>query len=100
MRPPGREHAPDERRVFLLDVPLLELRRQRLVRGVVLGDDHQAGRALVEAMHDAGPQLAADAAQIVDVVQQGVDQRPVGVAGGGVDDHAGRLVDDHESASS
>ena len=66
------------------------------MRGVVLGHDHQAGGALVEAMDDAGAQLAADAAQVVDVVEQGVDQRAVGVAGGRMDDHARGLVDDHD----
>ena len=52
-----------------------ELPRQRLVRAVVLGDDHQARRALVEPMHDAGSLLAADAAEIVDVMQQRIDER-------------------------
>ena len=47
-------------------------------------------------MDDAGAQLAADAAQVVDVVEQGVDQRAVGVARGRVDDHARRLVDDDD----
>ena len=47
-------------------------------------------------MHDARPQLAADAAQVVDVVEQRVHQRAVGVAGGRVHDHAGGLVDDHD----
>ena len=45
-----------------------------------------------------GPLLAADAAQIVDVVQQRVDQRAAGMAGRRVHDHAGRLVDDDEVA--
>ena len=43
-----------------------------------------------------GPHLAADAAEIVDVVQQRVDQRAARVAGGRVHDHPGRLVDDDE----
>ena len=64
--------------------------------GVVLGDHHHPRRAAVEAVHDAGALLAADAAEPRDVVQQGVHQRPPVVTGRGVDDHAGRLVDDHE----
>ena len=34
----------------------------------------------IEPMHDAGPHFAADAAQIVDVVQQRVDQRAAACA--------------------
>ena len=82
--------------VFLLDFPVVELARQLLVRRVVLGDDHQPRRAAVEPVHDAGPLLAADAAQIVDVVEQRVDQRSARVAGRRMHDHAGRLVDDDE----
>ena len=66
------------------------------MRPIVLGDHHHPGRPAVEAMHDAGPQLAADAAQVLDVVQERVDEGAVGVARGGMDDHAGGLVDDHE----
>ena len=43
-----------------------------------------------------GPLLAADAAEIVDVVQQRVDQRPAGMPGGRMDHHPRRLVDDDE----
>ena len=60
---------------------------------VVLGDEHHAARVLVEAMDDAGAELAADAAQVVHVKEQRVDERLVGVAGGGMDDQAGGLVD-------
>ena len=67
--------APRQRHVFLLDFAIVELARQLLVRVVVLGDHHHARRALVEAMDDAGPLLAADAAQVLDVMEQRVDQR-------------------------
>ena len=43
-----------------------------------------------------GPLLAANAAQIVHVVQQRVHERARVVARGGVDDHARGLVDDHD----
>ena len=39
---PGLHDAPDQRHVFLLDLAVRELPRQRLVRRVVLGDDHHA----------------------------------------------------------
>ena len=45
-------------------------------------------------MHDARPHLAADAAQVVHVVEQGVHERAARVARGRVHDHAGGLVDD------
>ena len=66
------------------------------MRAVVFRHHHQAGRASIETVHDARPQLAADAAQVVHLVEQRVDQRALRVAGGGMDDHAGRLVDDDE----
>ena len=96
MRRPCVHQAPDERHVFLLDLAIVELPRQLAVRRVVLGDDHDAGRAAVEPVDDAGPQFAADAAQVVDVVQQRVDQRAVRVARRRVHHHAGRLVDDDD----
>ena len=40
-----------------------ELRRQRPVSAVVLRHHHQAGRILIEPVHDAGPPLAADAGE-------------------------------------
>ena len=47
-------------------------------------------------MHDARPQLAADAAQILYVVQECVDQGAVRVTRGRMHHHAGRLVDDDQ----
>ena len=67
--------APRQRDVFLLDFAVVELPRQLAVGLVVLGHHHDARRALVEAMDDARPHLAADAAQVLDVVEQGVDER-------------------------
>ena len=63
---------------------------------IVLGDDHHARGALVQPVHDARPQLAADAAEIRHVVEQRVDQRARRVAGGRVHDHPGRLVHDDD----
>ena len=94
--PPGVDLAPHERDVLLLDLAFAKLSRELFVRGVVLGHHHQAGRAAVEPMDDARPLLAADAAEIVDVVEQRIDERAARVAGGGMDDHARRLVDDDE----
>jgi hypothetical protein len=60
---------------------------------VVFGDDHHAARFLVEAVDDAGPKLAPDTAQVAYVKQESIDQRLVAMAGCGVNDEAGRLVD-------
>ena len=87
---------PHERDVSLLDLAIVKLPRQLLVRGVVLRHDHHARRAFVEAMHDAGAQLAADAAEIGDVMEQRVDQRARVVPGARMHHHAGRLVDDDD----
>ena len=92
----GLHDAPDQRHVFLVHLAVLELLRQRLVRRIVLRDDHHARRALVQAMHDARTQLAADAAEIGDVVEQRVDQRARVVARRRVHDHAGGLVHDDD----
>ena len=62
---------------------------------VVLGHEQQAGRVLVEAVHDARSQDAADAREVAHVVQQRIDQGAGAVAGRGVYDHARGLVD-HE----
>ena len=94
--PSRLHHAPDERDVFLLDLAIVKLPRQFFVRRVVLGDDHQAGRAAIEPMHDARPLLAADAAQIVNLMEERVHQRAARVPGRRVNDHARRLVDDDE----
>ena len=54
---------------------------------VGLGDDEESGRILVDAVDDAGTGDTADARQAVAaMVEQRVDQRPVAVARGGVDD--------------
>ena len=74
--------AADQRQVGLLDAARLELRHQRRLRGVVLGDHQQPARVAVEAMDDARPRDAGDAAVLgaAGAGQQGVDQRVGGVA--------------------
>lgn len=65
--------------------------------GVVLGDDEEAGGVFVDAVDDAGAGDAADAGKGVAAMgEEGVYQRHVGVAGGGVDGEAGGFVDDEE----
>ena len=74
-----------------------ELPRQPFVGDIGLGDDQQPGRVLVDAVDDARPRDAADPRQAAAaMVEQGVDQRPVAIAGGRMDDQPGRLVDDQQ----
>ncbi len=40
-----------------------ELRGQRLMRRIILGDHQQAARILVEPVHDAGPPHPANAGE-------------------------------------
>ena len=65
---------------------VLELGGELLVGEVVFGGDKEAGGVPVDPVDDAGPQLPADAGQAVPaVVEQGVHQGAVRVAGGRVD---------------
>jgi len=84
--------APREGDVFLFHLAVLELACQLAVREVVLRHDHEPGRASVEAMHDSRALFTADAAEVVGVEEQRVDERPFAVTGGRVDDHPGGLV--------
>ena len=45
-----------------------------------LGDEEDPGGIAVEPVHDAGPELAADARQVADVVEEGVDESAGGVS--------------------
>ena len=47
-------------------------------------------------MDDTGPKLAADAAEIGNVVEQRIDQRAAGVPGGGMNHHPGGFVEDDD----
>ena len=47
-------------------------------------------------MDDTGSKLAADAAEICNVVEKGIDQRAAGVPGGRMNDHPGWLVEDDD----
>lgn len=58
-----------------------ELGAEGQMGGIVLGGDDQAAGVPVDAVDDTGPLFAADAGQrIAAVMQQGVDQRAVGMA--------------------
>ena len=82
-----------ERQVLLAERPSPHLAREHLVGTVRLRDQEHPRRVAVETVDDPGPQLAADAGQVADVVEEGIHERARRVARGGMDDEAGRLVD-------
>ena len=88
--------APHQREIFFFDLPVVKLARQLFVRLVVLGHHHQAGCTAVEAVHDPRSPFSPDAAQIIDVMKERVDQRSARVSGRGMDHHPGRFVDDDD----
>ena len=71
----------------------LQLGAQRQVRRVVLGDQQHPAGVLVQPVHDAGSLHPADAGQVGDGEQQGIDQRAGFVARRGMHHHAAGLVD-------
>ena len=86
-------HPPvNQGEIDLLDSAAGELRGQVAVRGVVARDQNDAAGEAVEAVHDAGPEVAADAGQLCKSMQQGVHQSSGVVSGACVDYHAGRFV--------
>ena len=85
------EGAVHQRAVVLFHQAVQQLLAQRQLGGVILGDQQQAGGILVQPVDDARAQLAADASQAVQMMQQGVDQRAVLIAGGGMHHHAAGL---------
>ena len=66
------------------------------MRPIVLRHNHQARRAPIEAVHDARTHLAADSAEVVDLMEQRMDQGALRMPAGGMHDHAGRLVHDND----
>ena len=63
--------------------------------GVGLGDDHEAGGVFVEPMDNPGAPDPADPRETVAAARdQRVDEGAAGMAGRGMDDEPGRLVDD------
>jgi hypothetical protein len=86
-----------ERLVFPRDGVVGELRGQPVMRAVGFRHHQQPRGVLVDAVHDAGAFLAADAREVAaEMMQERVDQRARGRPRRGMDDHARGLVDDHE----
>ena len=73
----GHDLAPDQRDVLFLDLAIVKLpgRARRARRRA--WRPPSARRPAIEPVHDPRPLLAADAAEVVDVMEERVHQRPV-----------------------
>jgi hypothetical protein len=89
--------AANEGEVGFFDLAVGELFGEGAVREIVFSNDEAAAGFLVEAVDDAGTFHAADLREMAAVVKEGGNKGAVGVARAGVDDHAGRFVQDDES---
>ena len=74
-----------------------KLGEEGLHGAVGFGDDDAAGGVFVETVHDAGTFDAVDAGELVSaMMEEGVDEGAIGIASGGVDDHAVGFVENDE----
>src|SRR5690606_34375323 len=94
-------HAPDNREISARErtgaAMVCKLFRELAVRLVRFGNDEQPARVLVEAMHDAGALLAADAREARPAMgDQRINKRSFFISRGGMDDESGGLVDDDQ----
>jgi hypothetical protein len=93
--------APHERQIGAVHPPVSavsgELLAQAAMRRVILGDDEQSRRSLVEAVHDAGALDPADAGQAFPAMgDQRVDKGTACVPRRWVHDEMRGLVDDDQ----
>ena len=65
-----------------------------------LGHDHHAAGVAIQPMHDARPRRSAGRAELVEMKLQRRGQRAGPMSLGRMHDHARRLVDDRQIASS
>ena len=88
-------HAPPQQRMVLADGgPVMDLLGEPLMREVVFSDNQKPRCIFVQAMHDAGPDRAAQGGKMgTGMGQEGVDQRSRLRAGRGMDDQPLLLVD-------
>ena len=95
----------EEGEVGLGDLALGEHLAEFAVSAVVFGDEDEAAGLFVEAVDDAGAEVAADVGEFVEVEEESVDEGAAvagvwlarcGVPCSGVDHHAGGFVDDGE----
>lgn len=85
--------APGERKVTPADFSHAERVGEPTMRFIVLSDNEESGRILIQAMNDSGSQDSSDTRQVVDRVKEGVNHRTPPMTRSGMHHHARRLVD-------
>ncbi len=91
-----RQVAPRDGQVAAADTTLAQRVRQPSVSLVVLGDQQQPRRILVQAVHDPRAQHPADSREVIHLVEQRVYQSTRAVAGRRMHHHPCRLVQDQQ----
>ena len=86
----GSDDTDHDALVDTADTAALQLGNQLGLRLDGLGNHHQTGGVLVQAVHDTGARHIDD---VRHVMQQSVEQRAIGVACCGVNHQTGRFVD-------
>src|SRR5581483_10516492 len=94
--PLGLEPAPGQGQIAALDLPGGQGGHQPLVGPGRAGHHHEPAGVAVEAVDDAGPHGVAGGGDLRPAVEEPAGQRPLPVAGAGVDDEAGRLGQDDD----
>ncbi len=83
----------DQSQIDFFDLARLELRRKGMVRAISPGNDERAAGFTIEAMDDAGTQIAIHRRQRAEVMEQRVDEGAAAMPRPGVDHHACGLID-------
>jgi len=73
--------------------PTRKLLDQGPVRDVIFGRDQAAARLFIETMHDARTFHPTDPAQLVAMVEKGIDDCPVAISDRGMHDQPRRFID-------
>ena len=94
------ESVLDKRNVDFFDSSSAKRFGELCVGEVVFGDDNEAGRSLVQPVHDSRTEpinvLRSTAGESLTASEQGIDERSAGIPCSSVDAHSCRFVD-HEN---
>ncbi len=90
------ELAETDREIGLFDLAPTKVEAERLVGSIILRHHHETGGVFVEPVDDPGSGDPADPAEVLAVVEEGVDERTAGIARRRVDDEIRGLVDDQK----
>src|SRR6267143_4664105 len=82
----------DQSHVTFENLAGAKLIRQTFVRRFLLGNDHESGSVFVQAMDDAGANVACASREFLEVISQGVGERSRVNTGGRMDHETRGLV--------